>query len=144
MMNLECVIGIEIHVELKTKTKMFSSAPNAFNQKPNTLVNEYDLALPGTMPTVNKKAIELGIIAATVLNCQIDDLLIFDRKNYFYADLPKGFQITQDKKPLGKNGFIEFEIDQKKYKIKNFFLKIIVQVTNLLKVHNGVTSVDFY
>ena len=98
-MKYETVIGIEIHCELKTKTKMFSSAPVAFGEVANTCVNEVDLGHPGTLPCVNKEAVKLAIKAATALKCEIDPLVKFDRKNYYYSDLPKGFQITQQLLP---------------------------------------------
>lgn len=110
-MNFETVIGIEIHCELKTKSKMFSSAANAFDAEPNTNVHVNDLAFPGIMPVLNKKAVEYAIMASTALNMEIDSYVCFDRKNYFYPDLPKGFQITQDKRPIGKEGYIEIEVD---------------------------------
>ncbi len=116
-MNFETVIGIEIHCELKTKSKMFSSAANAFDAEPNTNVSAVDMAFPGIMPVLNKKAVEYAIMASTALNMEIDDVLMFDRKNYFYPDLPKGFQITQDKRPIGKEGYIEVDIDGVKKKI---------------------------
>ena len=95
-MNFEAVIGIEIHVEMKTRTKMFSSSPNRFGEMPNTLVTPVDMAFPGTMPVVNKQAVINAIRVSNALNMQIDHELWFDRKNYFYSDLPKGYQITQD------------------------------------------------
>lgn len=110
-MNFEAVIGIEIHVEMKTKTKMFSSSLNKFGELPNTLVSPLDMAFPGTMPIVNKKAVINAIRVCNALNMEIDNELWFDRKNYFYSDLPKGFQITQDKRPIGKNGFVEIEVN---------------------------------
>lgn len=116
-MNFEIVIGIEIHCELKTKTKMFSSAPNAFGNTPNTQVSPVDMAFPGIMPVLNKRAVELAIVASSALNCEIDHELWFDRKNYFYPDLPKGFQITQDKRPIGKQGYVEIEVQGQKKKI---------------------------
>ena len=117
-MNFETVIGIEIHCEVKTKTKMFSSAPNAFGSLPNTLVNPVDMALPGTLPVLNKRAVEYAIMASTALNMKIDNELWFDRKNYFYPDLTKGYQITQDKRPIGSDGYIEIEVDGQKKKIR--------------------------
>lgn len=117
-MNFEIVIGIEIHCELKTKTKMFSSAPNAFGNTPNTQVSPVDMAFPGIMPVLNKRAVELAIIACSALHCEIDHELWFDRKNYFYPDLPKGFQITQDKRPIGRNGYVEIEVQGQKKKIR--------------------------
>lgn len=112
-MNFEAVIGIEIHVEMKTKTKMFSSSLNKFGELPNTLVSPVDVAFPGTMPVVNKKAVINAIRVCNALHMTIDNQLWFDRKNYFYSDLPKGFQITQDKRPIGRNGYIEIDIGNK-------------------------------
>lgn len=117
-MNWDVVIGIEIHCELKTKTKMFSSAPVEFGAKANTCVNEIDLGHPGTLPCVNKKAVELAIMAATALHCEIDPLVKFDRKNYYYSDLPKGFQITQQFHPIGSGGYIDIETDEGKKQIR--------------------------
>ena len=108
-MNFETIIGIEIHCELNTKTKMFSSAPNTFGKEPNTQVSRVDMAFPGILPTVNKKAVEYAIMACSALNLSIDNELWFDRKNYFYSDLPKGYQITQDKRPIGRDGYIEVD-----------------------------------
>lgn len=108
-MGYEVTIGIEIHCELKTNTKMFSNAPVDFDAVANTCVNEVDLALPGTLPSVNKKAIEYALMVCAALDMEIDTLLKFDRKNYFYSDLPKGFQITQNDFPIGKHGKLEIE-----------------------------------
>lgn len=108
-MNFEAVIGIEIHVEMKTKSKMFSSAPVLFGAEPNTLVRPLDIAFPGTMPLVNKQAVINAIRVSNALHMSIDNELWFDRKNYFYSDLPKGFQITQDKRPIGRDGYVEIK-----------------------------------
>jgi aspartyl-tRNA(Asn)/glutamyl-tRNA(Gln) amidotransferase subunit B len=108
-MNLEPVIGIEIHCELKTHSKMFSDAPVTTQQAPNTAVNEIDLGMPGVLPSINQEAIRLALLACFGLNLEIDPLLRFDRKNYFYSDLPKGFQITQNLYPLGQHGYIDLE-----------------------------------
>lgn len=102
----ERIIGIEIHCELKTSTKMYSGTKLASNYPANSLVNEVDIALPGVLPTVNKKAIELAIKACHAFNLEIDPLVRFDRKNYYYSDLPKGYQITQQFYPIGKNGYL--------------------------------------
>lgn len=117
-MKYETVIGIEIHCELKTKTKMFSSAPVAFGEVANTCVNEVDLGHPGTLPCVNKEAVRLAVKAATALRCDIDPLVKFDRKNYYYSDLPKGFQITQQFHPIGRNGKITIETEDGKKDIR--------------------------
>jgi len=105
-MIFEAVIGLEIHVEMKTKSKMFSSAPVGFGNLPNTNVVPLDMAFPGTMPLVNKQAVINAIRVAHALNMEIDRELWFDRKNYFYSDLPKGYQITQQERPIGKNGYL--------------------------------------
>lgn len=117
-MNFEAVIGLEIHVEMKTKSKMFSSAPINFNDEPNTDVALLDMAFPGTMPIVNKEAVRNAIRICNALHMEIDHELWFDRKNYFYSDLPKGFQITQQFRPIGKEGYLEIEVDGKKKKIE--------------------------
>ena len=110
-MNYEAVIGIEIHVEMKTKSKMFSSSSNAFGDDPNTNVSPLDMAFPGSMPIVNKKAVENAIRVSNALHMHIDQEIWFDRKNYFYSDLPKGYQITQQRRPLGSDGYVDIEID---------------------------------
>lgn len=97
-------IGIEIHVELKTKSKMFSPSRVDFDADPNLNVNEIDLALPGTLPSINKEAVKMALKVCYGLNMDVDPLLKFDRKNYFYSDLPKGFQITQQFHPIGSKG----------------------------------------
>ena len=108
-MNFEAIIGLEIHVEMKTRSKMFSSSPNSFSREPNTEVTPFDMAYPGTMPRVNKQAVINAIRVANALHMTIDPLVRFDRKNYFYADLPKGFQITQQFHPIGRDGYLEIE-----------------------------------
>jgi aspartyl-tRNA(Asn)/glutamyl-tRNA(Gln) amidotransferase subunit B len=108
-MNFEAVIGLEIHVQMKTKSKMFSAAPNSFSREPNTQVALLDMGYPGTMPVVNKQAVINAIRVANALHMTIDHTLYFDRKNYFYSDLPKGFQITQQARPIGKDGYLDIE-----------------------------------
>lgn len=116
-MNFEAVIGLEIHVEMKTKSKMFSSSPVTFGDDPNTEVTPLDMAFPGTMPVVNKQAVINAIRVCNALHMTIDDELWFDRKNYFYSDLPKGFQITQQRRPIGKEGYLEIDTSLGKRKI---------------------------
>ena len=116
-MNFEAVIGLEIHVQQKTKSKMFSSAPNSFSRDPNTQVAPLDVAFPGTMPVVNKQAVINAIRVANALHMEIDHTLYFDRKNYFYSDLPKGFQITQQRRPIGKNGYVMVDTPNGKKRI---------------------------
>lgn len=117
-MEYEAIIGLEIHVETKTKSKMFSPAPIDYNAAPNTMVSFIDLAHPGILPTVNKQAVVNAIRVCHALNMEIDETLYFDRKNYFYSDLPKGYQITQDKRPIGKNGYIDLNIDGQTRRIR--------------------------
>lgn len=117
-MNFEQVIGLEVHCELKTNSKMFSAAPVTFGQEPNTQVNEVDMGMTGTMPVLNKRGVEFAIRVCHALHMEIDELLCFDRKNYYYSDLPKGFQITQDKRPIGRNGYMDIEVDGKTSRIE--------------------------
>lgn len=106
-MELEPIIGLEIHVQLKTKTKMFCTCDNGGeNLPPNSCVCPICLAHPGTLPVANKQAIEWSALAALALNCTIDEYSKFDRKHYFYPDLPKAYQISQYDKPIGKNGYL--------------------------------------
>ncbi len=108
-MNFEAVIGLEIHVEMKTKSKMFSSSPVSFSKEPNINVTLLDMAFPGTMPRPNKQAVINAIRVANALHMSIDPHVRFDRKNYFYSDLPKGFQITQQFHPIGSEGYLMVE-----------------------------------
>lgn len=116
-MNFETTIGLEVHVELKTKTKMFSPSPVSYGAQPNTNANIIDFGFPGTLPTVNKQAYKLGIMTALALNAQVTQDTHFDRKNYFYPDNPKAYQITQKEKPLATNGWVEIEVNGQKKKI---------------------------
>ncbi|KKB26673.1 Aspartyl-tRNA(Asn) amidotransferase subunit B [Mycoplasmopsis meleagridis] len=142
MNNFEVIIGIEIHLELNTKTKMFSPSENSFNANPNTLINQIDLGYPGTLPLVNKQAVIHAVKMAKALKMEIDDELHFDRKNYFYSDLPKGYQITQFYRPIGKNGTL---------KIKSFSSYKDIQIERIhleedtARQHheNDVTKLDY-
>ncbi len=118
MTNYIPTIGIEVHVELKTNTKIFSSSKNGYGQMANSLTNVIDLGYPGTLPTLNEEVLRLALKAATVLNCKIRKEMHFDRKNYFYPDNPKNFQITQNRTPIGYDGYVEIDIDGKKKKIE--------------------------
>ncbi|WEV56270.1 Asp-tRNA(Asn)/Glu-tRNA(Gln) amidotransferase subunit GatB [Ligilactobacillus acidipiscis] len=110
-MNFTTTIGLEVHVEMKTKSKAFSPAPVQYGQEPNTNTNVIDWGYPGVLPEVNKGALEYGMRAALALNCQITQDIHFDRKNYFYPDNPKAYQITQAQTPIGHDGFLEIELE---------------------------------
>ncbi len=106
-MELEVIIGLEIHVQLKTKTKMFCSCDNSGeNLAPNVCVCPICLGHPGTLPVANKQAIQWSALASLALNCQVDEYSKFDRKHYFYPDLPKAYQISQFDQPIGRNGYL--------------------------------------
>lgn len=107
MTKLQLVVGLEMHCELKSNAKVFSTGINKYSDTANCHVSPVDMAFPGTLPIVNKKCIEHAIKMASVLNCTLADKFIFDRKNYYYPDLPKGYQITQCTKPIGVNGYID-------------------------------------
>lgn len=108
--TFELVSGLEIHVQLNTKSKIFSSDSAAFGAKPNEHISPVSLALPGALPKLNKEVIEKAIRIGLALNCEINQHNFFDRKNYFYADLPKGYQITQDNSPICRNGYLDVNL----------------------------------
>lgn len=107
----ELVSGLEIHVQLNTNTKIFSADRASFGALPNQNISTVSLALPGALPKLNKEVVEKAVRIGLALNCTINQLNHFDRKNYFYADLPKGYQITQDNQPICINGFLEVELN---------------------------------
>lgn len=117
-MNFETVIGLEVHVELKTEAKIFSLSPAHFGADPNINTNEKDWAYPGALPIANKGAIDYGMKAALALNCEIAREMSFDRKNYFYPDNPSSYQITQNIEPIGRNGYIDIEVEGESKRIR--------------------------
>lgn len=135
-------IGLEVHVEIKSKSKLFSSSANTYGKDTNTSINVVDLAYPGTLPTVNKEIIRQGVRACKVLNCDITRKMHFDRKNYFYPDLPKGYQITQSRTPIGTNGYVEIEVDGIKKKIG--ISDIHIEEDTCKSAHRGeISLLDF-
>jgi aspartyl-tRNA(Asn)/glutamyl-tRNA(Gln) amidotransferase subunit B len=107
----EVVIGLEVHVQLRTESKLFSPAPVTYGEPPNHSVHPIDLGLPGVLPVVNRRAVELATRAALALGCKVHRRSVFARKNYFYPDLPKGYQISQYEEPLATEGRLDVETD---------------------------------
>ncbi|MCS6957359.1 MAG: Asp-tRNA(Asn)/Glu-tRNA(Gln) amidotransferase subunit GatB [Aquificaceae bacterium] len=120
-MEFEPVIGLEIHVQMDTKTKMFCACPVEFGAEPNTNVCPVCLGLPGSLPVINKRAVEFAVRAALALNCKINTRSLFARKNYFYPDLPKGYQISQYEEPLAVDGWLE--VENKKVRIRRLHIE---------------------
>ena len=114
----ELVIGLEVHAQLKTESKLFSSSPNQFGSDPNSNVNFIDAGMPGMLPVMNSGCIEKAIKTGFALNFQINPYSVFERKNYFYADLPQGYQISQFEYPILTEGFVEIETENKIKKIR--------------------------
>ncbi len=142
MTNYIPTIGVEVHVELKTKTKIFSNSKNGYGSMANSLTNVIDLGYPGTLPTINEEVINLAIKAATVLNCKIRREMHFDRKNYFYPDNPKNYQITQFATPIGYDGYVEIEVNGEKKKI--YIEEMHIEEDTCKSTHRGEkTLLDF-
>jgi len=120
-MEFEPVIGLEIHVQMDTKTKMFCSCPVEFGAEPNSNVCPVCLGLPGSLPVINRRAVEFAIRAGLALNCQINTKSVFARKNYFYPDLPKGYQISQYEEPIAVNGWLE--VNGKRIRIRRLHIE---------------------
>jgi aspartyl-tRNA(Asn)/glutamyl-tRNA(Gln) amidotransferase subunit B len=118
MTDFDVVIGLETHVQMSTNTKCFCSCPVEFGSEPNTNVCPVCLALPGSLPVLNERALEYAIKAAIALNCTVHELSVFARKNYFYPDLPKGYQISQYDKPLATDGYIDIKVDGKTERVR--------------------------
>ncbi len=142
-MNFETIIGLEVHVELKTNSKVFSTSPNLFGSAPNANTGVGDLAYPGSIPVLNRRSLEYAMKAAMALNCEIPDVTTFDRKHYFYPDNPSGYQITQDEHPIGRNGWIEIEVDGKKKRIGINRLHLEQDAGKLIHTEDGYSLVDF-
>ena len=112
------VIGLEMHAEMKSTTKVFSPSSNVYNKMANVNVNEIDLAFPGFMPSLNEECVKKAVEMALILKCDVAKYMIFDRKNYYYPDLPKGYQITQNTRPVGINGNLEVSLNGSKFNVE--------------------------
>ena len=134
-------IGIEVHVELKSMAKVFSLSKNNFSDEANTNINVIDLGYPGVLPKLNKGVIDLALKASLAFNCQINRLMHFDRKNYFYPDLPKGYQITQQDTPIGYDGYVEVEVNGNKEKV--YLERIHIEEDTCKSVHTDITSLNY-
>lgn len=104
------VVGLEVHAQINTESKLFSGACTSFGGSPNDNVSLFDAAIPGTLPVLNARCVEMGILTALALSCNVNEMSMFDRKHYFYADLPAGYQITQQRFPLAKDGILKFQV----------------------------------
>ncbi|RSK25780.1 Asp-tRNA(Asn)/Glu-tRNA(Gln) amidotransferase subunit GatB [Bacillus sp. HMF5848] len=142
-MSFETVIGLEVHVELKTKSKIFSSSPVDFGVAPNTNTTVIDLGYPGVLPVVNKKAVEFAMKAAMALNCEVAPVTKFDRKNYFYPDNPKAYQISQFDQPVGENGWIDIEVNGETKRIGITRLHLEEDAGKLTHSGFGYSLVDY-
>ncbi len=136
------VIGLEVHVQLATETKIFCSCPTSFGAPPNTNVCPVCLGLPGALPVLSKRAVELAIKAALALNCTVNPLSRFARKNYFYPDLPKGYQISQYDQPLAEHGYIDISVDGVKKRIG--VTRVHMEDDAGKSVHEGFRDSDKY
>lgn len=116
-MKFDVVIGLEMHIQMKTRSKMFSCGPVSFGMSPNSKVNIVDIGFPGAMPTVNKQAVINAIRVSHALHMSIDDVVQFERKNYYYSDLPKGYQLTQQFRPIGSHGYLYIKTSEGERKI---------------------------
>ncbi|NPV26162.1 MAG: Asp-tRNA(Asn)/Glu-tRNA(Gln) amidotransferase subunit GatB [Firmicutes bacterium] len=136
-MDFEAVIGLEVHAELKTNSKIFCSCTTAFGGEPNTHVCPVCLGLPGVLPVLNKKVVEFAIRAGIALNCEIAEFSKFDRKNYYYPDLPKNYQISQYDLPIAKNGYLTIEVGGQEKRIG--ITRIHMEEDAGKLVHSGAT-----
>ena len=144
-MKYKALIGLEMHCEItETKTKAFSSAKNSYSTTPNINIRPVDMAFPGTLPVVNKEAVKKALMASIILNCKQPEYIYFERKNYYYPDLPKGFQITQETKPapVGIYGYLDYYVNgtEKRVRINNIHLE--EDAASL--VHNDQTTTINY
>jgi aspartyl-tRNA(Asn)/glutamyl-tRNA(Gln) amidotransferase subunit B len=138
----EPVIGLEVHVQLATRTKIFCGCPTSFGAPPNTHVCPVCLGLPGALPVLSRQAVELAIQAALALNCRMNQRSIFARKNYFYPDLPKGYQISQYDQPLAEHGWVEIQVNGEPKRIG--VTRVHMEDDAGKSIHDGFKDSDLY
>lgn len=138
---MKATIGIEVHVELKSMAKVFSQSKNNFHDDVNTNISVIDMGYPGVLPRVNRGVIDLALKACLATNCQIQRRMHFDRKNYFYPDLPKGYQITQQDTPIGYDGYVEINDGGEKKKV--YLERIHIEEDTCKSMHTTDTLLNF-
>ncbi len=143
MKHYETVIGLEVHVELNTKTKIFCGCSAQFGGSPNSHTCPVCMAMPGTLPMLNKQVVEYAIAVGLATNCTISEKCRFDRKNYFYPDNPQNYQISQLYQPICKNGFVEIETEKQKKKIGIIEIHMEEDAGKLIHSKDGKTLIDF-
>jgi aspartyl-tRNA(Asn)/glutamyl-tRNA(Gln) amidotransferase subunit B len=143
MPEYETVIGMEVHAELLTQSKMFCTCRNAFGGEPNSRCCPVCVGMPGSLPVINRQAVEFVMRAALALNCTINTITRFDRKNYFYPDLPKGYQISQYEQPIGVNGWLDIEADGVRRRVHIRRVHLEEDTGKLMHLPGGGSAVDY-
>ena len=139
----EVVIGLEVHAQLLTKTKLFSNAPVRHGTEPNTAISPLCVGLPGTLPVLNRRAVELAAHASFALELKINEVSVFERKHYFYPDLPKGYQISQLRQPFSEHGHVDLEVDGERVRIGITRLQLEEDAAKNVHSEDGRTAVDY-